>query len=53
MAFYAMIGIGVVAAIFAAGATWIVQSVSFKPMKTPRADNTETNLKDEHSDPKA
>lgn len=53
MAIYAMLGMAVVAAIFAAGATWIVRSVSFKPMKTPRADNTETNLKDEQNVPKA
>ena len=65
MAIYAMLGMAAVAAIFAAGATWIVRSVSFKPMKpryesdsfkpmkTPRTDNTETNLKDEQSDPKA
>jgi hypothetical protein len=33
MAIYAMLGMAVVAAIFAAGATWIVRSVSFKPMK--------------------
>ena len=33
MAIYAMIGIVVVAAIFAAGASWVVRNVSFKPMK--------------------
>ena len=35
MAIYAMIGIAVVAAIFAAGAAWVVRTVSFKPMKNP------------------
>ncbi len=35
MAFYAMLGMMVVAAIFAAGATWLARSVSFKPMKGP------------------
>jgi hypothetical protein len=35
MAIYAMIGIVVVAAIFAAGATWVVRNVTFKPMKRP------------------
>ena len=33
MAIYAMLGMAAVAAIFAAGATWIVRNVSFKPMK--------------------
>ncbi len=35
MAIYAIIGITVVAAVFAAGAAWVVRSVSFKPMKNP------------------
>jgi len=36
MAIYALLGMAAVAAIFAAGATWIVRSVSFKPMKSER-----------------
>ena len=36
MAIYAMLGMAAVAAIFAAGATWIVRNVSFKPMKSER-----------------
>jgi hypothetical protein len=43
MAIYAMIGIFVVAAIFAAGAAWVVRSVSFKPMKTPYEYKTDEN----------
>jgi len=35
MAIYAMIGIFVVAAIFAAGAAWVVRTISFKPMTNP------------------
>jgi len=35
MAIYAMIGIAVVAAIFAAGAAWVVSNISFKPTKNP------------------
>lgn len=33
MAIYTMLGVIVVAAIFAAGAAWVVRNVSFKPMK--------------------
>jgi len=61
MAIYAMLGMAAVAAIFAAGATWIVRNVSFKPMKpryeykTDEAGNeyVQDNLKGEQSDPKA
>lgn len=61
MAIYAMLGMAVVAAIFAAGATWIVRNVSFKPMKpryeykTDEAGNeyVQDNSKGEQSDPKA
>jgi hypothetical protein len=61
MAIYAMLGMAAVAAIFAAGATWIVRSVSFKPMKpryeykTDEAGNeyVQDNSKGEQSDPKA
>ena len=35
MAIYAMIGIAVVAAIFAAGAAWVVRTISFTPTKNP------------------
>ena len=35
MAVYAMLGMIVVAAIFAAGATWVVRNVTLKPMKSP------------------
>ena len=60
MAIYAMLGMAVVAAIFAAGATWIVRSVSFKPMKpryeykTDEAGNesVQDNSKDEQNVPK-
>lgn len=38
MAIYAMIGIFVVAAIFAAGAAWVVRNVSFKPIN-PQYDS--------------
>ena len=61
MAIYAMLGMAAVAAIFAAGATWIVRNVSFKPMKpryeykTDEAGNeyVQDNSKGEQSDPKA
>lgn len=61
MAIYALLGMAAVAAIFAAGATWIVRSVSFKPMKpryeykTDEAGNeyVQDNSKGEQSDPKA
>jgi len=61
MAIYAMLGMAVVAAIFAAGATWIVRNISFKPMKpryeykTDEAGNeyVQDNSKGEQSDPKA
>ena len=33
MAIYAMLGMIVVAAIFAAGASWVVRNITFKPMK--------------------
>ena len=61
MAIYAMIGIVVVAAIFAAGASWVVRNVSFKPMKpryeykTDEAGNeyVQDNSKGEQNDTKA
>ena len=61
MAIYALLGMAAVAAIFAAGATWIVRSVSFKPMKpqyeykTDEAGNeyVHDNSKDEQNVPKA
>ena len=42
MGVYALIGMLVVAAIFAAGATWVVRNISFKPTKNPY-----TYMKDE------
>jgi hypothetical protein len=61
MAIYAMLGMAVVAAIFAAGATWIVRNISFKPMKpryeykTDEAGNeyVQDNSKGEQNDTKA
>jgi hypothetical protein len=61
MAIYAMLGMAAVAAIFAAGATWIVSNVSFKPMKpryeykTDEAGNeyVQDNSKGEQNDTKA
>jgi hypothetical protein len=61
MAIYAMIGIAVVAAIFAAGAAWVVRTVSFKPMpsryeyKTDEAGNeyVQDNSKGDEPDAKA
>ncbi len=60
MAFYTMIGLMVVAAIFAAGATWVARSVSFKPMKgtydykTDKSGNeyVQDDSKDEQNAPK-
>jgi hypothetical protein len=60
MAIYAIIGIVVVSAIFAAGATWVVRNVTFKPMKRPydyttdRAENeyVQDDSKDEQNAPK-
>ena len=43
MAIYAMLGMIVVAAIFAAGASWIVRNITFKPMKNSKDDTGDEN----------
>ena len=61
MAFYTMIGSGVVAAIVAAGVYWIVSNITFKRQperyvyKTDEAGNeyVQDNSKGEQNDPKA
>jgi signal recognition particle receptor subunit beta len=39
MAIYAMLGMIVVAAIFAAGASWVVRNITFKPMNTTKSNS--------------
>lgn len=43
MAIYAMLGMIVVAAIFATGASWIVRNITFKPMKNSKDDKDDEN----------
>jgi hypothetical protein len=43
MAIYAMLGMIVVAAIFAAGASWVVRNITFKPMGNPKDDKDDEN----------
>jgi len=43
MGVYALIGMLVVAAIFAAGANWVVRNISFKPTKNPYTYMSDTD----------
>ena len=38
-----MLGMIVVAAIFAAGASWVVRNITFKPMKNSKDDKDDEN----------
>lgn len=43
MAIYAMLGMIVVAAIFATGASWVVRNITFKSMKNSKDDKDDEN----------